>query len=136
MRAWLLVIAACSTGKPVVQGAPLDEGICEGAPATPTCPYNPVDLGLAAAPGSKVEMLLQYDASSQLEAKSIVIIAGSGGLYAENPRFDECPPHPMPEPAMWPTFDIPEGQQLTLDNVFLIGLPVCFAADAVNVQRL
>jgi hypothetical protein len=135
MRAWFLALAAC-TSKPVVQGAALDVGICEGPIDTPTCPYNPVDLGLTAAPGSTVQMLLQYDSMHQLEAKSIVIMAGSSGLYAVNPRFDDCPVHPMPDVAMWPTFDLAAGDSLQLDNVFVIGLPVCFAADAVNVHHL
>jgi len=135
MRAWLLALAACTT-KPVVQGTTLDVAICEGPIGTPTCPYNPVDLGLAAAPGSTVQMLLQYDSMHQLEAKSIMIVAGSSGLYAENPRFDDCPPHPTSDPAMWPTFDLVAGDSLQLDNVFLVGLPVCFAADSINVHHL
>jgi hypothetical protein len=135
MRAWLIVLAACGTEKPVVRGAPFTPVLCKGTPGTDACPYTPDDLGLADSPGSEVKMLLRFDAGHRLNATGIVITAGSVGLYAESPRFDQCPLKPQPTPAMWPDIDLAAGESQPLDGVVLLEVPICFAADAIGPYR-
>ncbi len=119
----------------VVRSVDIPAQLCwSGAAGSPRCPYTHADLGLEASPATDVTMLV-LPGDQNLAAINIVVTAGPDGLYAENPRFDNCWPNAAPTPAMWPTIDLAGGAKTTLANVLLVQTPICFAADLVDVYQ-
>jgi hypothetical protein len=131
--ALVIAVAACTTPSPaVVRGESFNTQLCgNGVAGSPDCPYNRVDLGLNAAPGSEMTAIVWVN-EQNLSVTDIVITAGPDGLYAENARLDSCSGNSRPR---WWIIDLAPGNKMALDSTLVVETPICFAADIVDGFR-